>query len=349
MEGADTEDISIDEAVELYIMMKNEFSGLKEKDKEADTIEYPPKPVLEATTKIDDLSSEKQRMTDLEADELWRKVQDELGMDLASNEMTIYDHDIDEALQEKQKVPPSREMQLLREALPTVSDTRLRRIYHVFQASLGDPSLLNLVPLLRERMPDYITGTWLKQWSALTGRYVLQQAGKEDLVDVHMINGALELEGAAGRLGRALSLYETAFDEYGLEPTPYTDRLVVQMLLKNNRFSRAMQLKQQVEEDGRTLDLPSYGSLIDYCARRQQLGSALMMLKEAVARHDAAPPEATVSQLRILCRKADVDISDLVGQDPVAWLRHGEAHLKREQTKRGRRGVLHARNLLVQA
>jgi hypothetical protein len=37
-----------------------------------------------------------------------------------------------------------------------------------------------------------------------------------------------------------------------------------------------------------------------------------------------------------------------MGEDPVEWLRHGEAKLKREHSKRGRRDVQLPRNVLLQ-
>jgi hypothetical protein len=195
-------------------------------------------------------------------------------------------------------------------------------------------------------MPDYITSTWLKQMSAMTARFVMYKAAKEDLVDIHMLNGVLELETASGSLDRAVDFYENEFGAHGLEPTGYSKRLMVQMFLNSNRISRALSFKNKLSESGKVLDIPAYGSLVDYCARHGHLGSALLLLKECLSVHKAPPGEATVSQLRILCRQAG--ITDMVGEDPTEWLRHGEAHLKREMSKKGRRGVHEARNKHLQ-
>lgn len=181
------------------------------------------------------------------------------------------------------------ELKYLREALPSFSRKRLKKILNVFQTNLGDPSILELIPLVRERMPDYLTATWLKQMSLATSRFVLSTASQNGLVDIHMVNGVLEMEAACGSLDRAVEVYETSFRENGLEPNEYSDRLVLQMFLRNNRFSRALSLKSKLHTKGRLLDIPAYGSLVDYCARRGQLGTALLILRECVTVHGAPP------------------------------------------------------------
>jgi hypothetical protein len=245
-----------------------------------------------------------------------------------------------------------RQLDYLREALPAFPDNRLVKIQKTFNKSLGDPSLLELTSIVRERMPDYITSTWLKQMGSLTARYVMHAASQDGLVDVHMLNGVLELDTSSGSLDRALEFHQTQFTSQGLTPNGYSDRLVLQMFVKNNRLQRALAFKLSVEEAGRTLDLQSYGSLIDFCGRHNQLGSGLLLLKECLSVHKAAPGEACLSQIRVLCRQADlmekVGLTDLIGQDPAEWLRHGEANLKREYSKKGRRDVQISRNALLQ-
>ncbi len=123
------------------------------------------------------------------------------------------------------------------------------------------------------------------------------------------------------------------------------------MLVANKRLSRALEFKEKVETEGRHLDIASYGSLVQYYSRHQQLGSALLILKECMAIHGAAPSEAYVSDLRTLCKEKQVDdiidLVGLVGKDPNEWLRHGQKNLKRESTKKGRRYVQQAQNRLL--
>ena len=105
------------------------------------------------------------------------------------------------------------------------------------------------------------------------------------------------------------------------------------MLVDNRRVTRALEFKEQIEEEGRHLDIQSYGSLIQYYSKHNQIGSAILFLKECVAKHGAAPNEAYLSKLRSLCRQKYVEyesLIDLIGHDPAEWLRHGQKNLKKE-------------------
>lgn len=242
------------------------------------------------------------------------------------------------------------ELEELRAALPAFSDRRLRRVQRAFAKNLGTPSLLDLVKICRETMPDYVTNTWLKHMSILTGRYVMKQAIREGLVDIHMLNGVLQLETSLGRLDQALEFHQTEFGKHGLKATSYSDRLVLQMFLNNKRLTRALKFKESVERDGRILDLQSYGSLVDYCAKRGEIGSAMLLLHECLDKHKGGHPgQAHLAQLRIVYRKAsdldEKDLEALIGPDPIQWLKYGEAHLKREMSKKGRRNVQLAQNV----
>lgn len=132
------------------------------------------------------------------------------------------------------------------------------------------------------------------------------------------------------------------------KPTGYSDRLVLQMLVENNRMTRALTLKQKIEEDRRTIDIPSYGSIIEYYSRHGQLGSALLFLKECIRQHGAAPSEKYLARLRVVARQQNLEkdlmITEMIGEDPIKWLKHGERFLKREMSKKGRRNVKIAYN-----
>jgi hypothetical protein len=239
----------------------------------------------------------------------------------------------------------------LREILPGLSDKRLEAILRLFRKNLSDPPLLELTLLVREKMPDYLTNTWLKSMSRLTSHYVVQKASEEGLVDIHMVNGVLEIEAASGGLRRVMELYDTEFSRLGLKPNEYSNRLVLQMFLNNDRFRDAMMFKQRLKMNGgQRPDLASYGSLIQYCASRGQFGSGVLLLKECLRVHGAKPGEATLKHLRILGRQngRTKELESMIGVDPVAWLKDGEANRKREMSKKGRRNVVLPRNLLLQ-
>ena len=124
------------------------------------------------------------------------------------------------------------------------------------------------------------------------------------------------------------------------------------MLIDNNRITRALEFKDKVESRGRKLDLLSYGSLVEYYGNHGQLGSALLILKECISAHGAPPPEKSLSKIRLMCRKEELEkavgLTDLIGEDPLSWLRHGEKNLKREYSKKGRRQVNLPRDRLLQ-
>ena len=123
------------------------------------------------------------------------------------------------------------------------------------------------------------------------------------------------------------------------------------MLIENNRLTRALDFKHRVEDEKRKLDLPSYGSLIDYCSKHDQLGSAIMFLNESVAVHGSPPSEKYLSSTRVLARQLGMqdalNLTQILGRDPTDWLKHGERYLKREKSKKGRRDVHLAYNRIL--
>lgn len=114
---------------------------------------------------------------------------------------------------------------------------------------------------------------------------------------------------------------------------------------------RALDFKSRIEGEKRTLDLPSYGSLIDYCAKHGQLGSAIMFLNESIALHGSPPSEKFLNSTRVLARQLGMHdtlkLTQKIGTDPTEWLKHGERHLKREKSKKGRRDVNLAYNRIL--
>lgn len=136
------------------------------------------------------------------------------------------------------------------------------------------------------------------------------------------------------------------------ETNSFSDRTVFQMLIEKKDVARALDFKEnKVEKRGRKLDLLSYGSLIEHYSNRGQVGSAITALKECIKVHGAPPGEKSVNRLRLECRKKEitekVGLEDLIGEDPLVWLRHGEGQLKREYSKKGNRNLLVTKNKLL--
>mmetsp|Transcript_25618 Transcript_25618/g.38685 ORF Transcript_25618/g.38685 Transcript_25618/m.38685 type:complete len:1202 (+) Transcript_25618:171-3776(+) len=228
--------------------------------------------------------------------------------------------------------------------LPGMPEERLRKVKKAFASNLDYPSIITLTTILRENMPERVTPAWLKRKNTQNAYFVVEKAKEDGLMNDHLLNGVLQVETSTGSIDRALACHEYRFQEYNLTPSEYSDRLVLEMLIKNHRLPRALQFKEKVEENGRNLDLISFGLLIGHYAKHRKIGSALMLLKECISIHDAAPNERSLNELRRLCRHQhlteEVGLEDLVGPDPLAWLRHGQASLKREYSKAGRRQVL---------
>ena len=240
----------------------------------------------------------------------------------------------------------------LHETLPGLPRDRIEKLRREFETTLADPSLLKLVPLLREVMPDYINLSWLKQNGIQNARQVMKKAETEDLLDIHILNNMLEVEASTGSLDRAIAFHEQEFSRNMINPNSYSDRIVFQMLVKSGRIYRALSFKEKIEGQGRHLDLVSYGALIEHLGNRNKLGSALLLLKECIAVHEAPPGERYLSKVRLISRKQgieeDIGLKDMIGEDPLAWLRHGEEFQKHESSYKGRRDVNLPGNRILQ-
>ena len=115
------------------------------------------------------------------------------------------------------------------------------------------------------------------------------------------------------------------------------------MLVKKKRIARAFKLKHDIEKGGRQLDLHSYGTLVDHFGRTNQLGSALLLIKECINVHGSPPGERSLKKLRLICYQQNltqqVGLEKLIGKDPLEWMRVGKA-LKRKKDKKGKSSAL---------
>lgn len=130
------------------------------------------------------------------------------------------------------------------------------------------------------------------------------------------------------------------------------ERTVFQMYIDNKKIYEALQFKDEhFDKKGRCLDLLSYGSLIEYFGSHSNVDKAIEALKECIDKHGSPPAEKCLSKLRLLSRQKkseDLDeLEDLIGPDPLAWLREGENKLKREYSKKGRKNIHYIRNRLT--
>merc|ERR1712125_201831 len=104
-------------------------------------------------------------------------------------------------------------------------------------------------------MPEYLSLKWLKDKNLKDAEIVLEKAKSDEMVDIHVLNSMLEVMTSYGDKSSAIGFHEKEYNERGLKPTMYSDRLVLQMLVRQKKPTEALLFKQKVESEGRHLDL----------------------------------------------------------------------------------------------
>ena len=104
----------------------------------------------------------------------------------------------------------------LQSILPGMPLGRLRKILDAYEKTLGHPSMLTLVPILRETMPDYLSSGRLKRSNKLNADFALQKASEDGIVDSSLLNSMLEVKANAGSLNEALEYREIQFAKHKL-------------------------------------------------------------------------------------------------------------------------------------
>lgn len=236
----------------------------------------------------------------------------------------------------------------LQQALPGMPMSRLEKISEEFERVLSYPSILRLAVAVRENMPDAFSPQCLVRKNLADANFVFSQAASEGIIDSHLLNGMLQVQTNAGRIEPALRFYETEYAKNGVTPSTHSDRLVLEMLVKKKRLPRAFKLKQDIENQGRNLDLLSYGTLVEHYGKRGELGSALMLIQECVDIHGSPPGEKSLKSVRDMCQKRNltkqVRLEQMVGKDPLEWVKRGEPLSK---GKRRGSNLMYGMNRLV--
>ena len=107
-------------------------------------------------------------------------------------------------------------LQEIQQALPGLPLSRVKKVLRSFENTLGYPSLLTLVPILRETMPDYVSLGWLKRMNSRTAEFALQKASEDGLVDPGILNSMLQVKTNAGSIQDALEFHMEAFSKHHL-------------------------------------------------------------------------------------------------------------------------------------
>jgi len=236
----------------------------------------------------------------------------------------------------------------LQQALPGMPMSRLEKLSEEFERVLSYPSILRLSVAVRENMPDAFSPQCLVRKNLADAKFVFSQAASEGLVDSHLLNAMLQVQTNAGRIEPALRFYETEYAKNRVARTTHSDRLVIEMLVKKRRLSRAFKLKQDIENEGRNLDLLSYGTLVEHYGKQGELGSALMLIQECVDIHGSPPGEKSLKSVRDVCQKRNltkqVRLEQIVGKDPLEWIKKGEPLAK---GKRRGSNLMYGMNRLI--
>jgi hypothetical protein len=102
----------------------------------------------------------------------------------------------------------------LQNALPGMPLNRIKKILKAFNSTLGDPSLITLVPILRETIPDYISSGWLKRINTRNADFVLQKASEDGLIDTPLLNTMLQVKTSGASLDEALTFYDEEYRKH---------------------------------------------------------------------------------------------------------------------------------------
>lgn len=261
----------------------------------------------------------------------------------------------------------------LQTALPGLPLSRIRKVAKAFENTLGYPSLLTLVPILRESIPDFISLKWLRRHNVRNANYAFQKAEEDGVVDKPLLNGMLQVLTSTSALDAAEKFHAEEFRRRNMvrsqllirievfaflgltllfqKPTVYSDRLVFQMLIANKELVRALDFKRKIEGEKRKLDIASYGTLTDYYARTRQLGSAMMTLNECRAIHGSVPNEKYISSTRRRARKLgmynELELQEFLGEDPTEWLWYLKRYVHPDKSKKTNRWTKFMNNRIL--
>jgi len=104
----------------------------------------------------------------------------------------------------------------LQAALPGMPISRLKKVVRSFQDTLGYPSVLTLVPILRESLPDNLALGRLKRTNVMNAEFALQKAEDSGLVDRSVLTAMLQVKASSSSLDDAENFHKEAFRRYNV-------------------------------------------------------------------------------------------------------------------------------------
>ena len=236
-------DLSEVEARELFDMMHDEFL---ESDDDEDDDENGPSiseeydQFLAELKKQSEDNDEKFDLNDVQVQELFDMMQNEYVDDSNENKRDIASYDKvggNELTTNENKnlvfpedkvskaflanIDPAQlsKIEDLQSALPGMPLSRLKKIVDAYEETLGYPSMLKLVPILRETMPDTLSSGWLKRNNKKNADFALIKATEDGLVDSALLNSMLQVKANSGSLNEALEHHADHFAKHKLVST----------------------------------------------------------------------------------------------------------------------------------
>ena len=95
-------------------------------------------------------------------------------------------------------------------------ETRIKKVREEFKNTVGDPSILNLVPLLRENMPATIDLKWLREKNLQDAQHVIEKAKEDKVVDIHLLDSMLQVLAKSESVDEALAFYDEQYSIHDL-------------------------------------------------------------------------------------------------------------------------------------
>jgi len=100
---------------------------------------------------------------------------------------------------------------------PGLPQNRIEKLRRVFESNLGYPNMLELIPLLRENMPERPPLSWLQKKNLQNAHFVMNRMQEKDLFNTtKSLNTALQVTATSNKLEKALSFHDIEFSRRGL-------------------------------------------------------------------------------------------------------------------------------------
>ena len=92
-------------------------------------------------------------------------------------------------------------------------EKRIEKVREIMKSNVGPPSMLQLIPILRENNPEFISKSWLKRKNLLDANHVMHSAEERGIVDKHLLTSMFEVIAKSGSVDKALAFHEEEFSK----------------------------------------------------------------------------------------------------------------------------------------